>query len=384
MFALADVREIDDERARRPRPFVVHSLGELEGKQIPERDWLVPSVLIRRSITLFAGDGGVGKSLMTMQLQVAAALGRDWMGIPIGRKIPSFGFYCEDDKDELDRRFLRICQHYGTTFSEVGDLVRYTSRVGEPDNELVTFRGKMEFSKPVRTPTYDQVEEEIKDYGTELVILDTASDIFAGNENIRFQVKSFVTSIRRLAIINNGGVILNSHPSKSAMQDGSGFSGSTAWNGSVRNRLYLSTPKKKGDEDDDGPTDERVLKIMKSNYGKFGEKIRCKWDDGVFVQVSNAPGSMIDRLETDARILKATEYVIGNGGRIAANTSAKNSLAATIRNLPSCRDLQFHAVCNAQDRMIADGRLVKVAVGPASKEQVVLRPPHLRYSGEHQ
>lgn len=379
---MGDVRDLDNVRERRPAPFEVFSLGELEGRKIPERDWLIPSVLIRRSISLFAGDGGVGKSLASMQLQVAAALGKDWLGIQVAQPISSFGYYCEDDKDELDRRFRDICSYYGCTFADVGHRVRYTSRVGMEENELVTFRGKQEFGKPERTATYKQLEEEIKENDIQLVILDTASDVFAGNENIRYQVKAFVTTIRRLAIINNGGVILNSHPSKSSMADGSGFSGSTAWNGAVRNRLYLATPKKPMTDEDDGPTDERVLKVMKSNYGPFGEKIKCRWEKGVFVRVDQGPGSMLDRLEMNARILKAAEYLIGNGHRLAAAFNQPSSFVNLIRTLPSTRDLSYGALCKAQDRFIEDGKLVRVEVGPESRRRVFVRPPHMKYPGE--
>lgn len=367
---------------QKPGWFKASSLGDFAGKAVPDRDWLIPSVLIRKSITLFGGDGGVGKSLACMQLQVAAALARPWLGINIQRPVSSFGFYCEDDIDEIHRRFAVICEHYGADMDEIGDSVRFACRVGEAENELVTFRGKSEYGKAEITQTYKDLEQEIRDWSTELVILDTASDVFAGNENIRYQVKSFITKIRALALINNGGVVITAHPSKSAMIDGSGFSGSTAWNGAVRNRLYLSTPKKPMGDEDDGPTDERVLKVMKSNYGPFGEKIRCKWQAGVFIEQREGPGSLIDKLDADHRILKAVEYIISNGGRVAANTSAKNSLAASVRNLPSCRDMSFKMVCNAQDRLTGNGKLVKVGVGPPTRHFVLLRPAHMHYPDE--
>ncbi|MDP6385061.1 MAG: hypothetical protein QGI93_02590, partial [Planctomycetota bacterium] len=47
---------------------------------------------------------------------------------------------------------------------------------------------------------------------------------------------------------------------------GSGFSGSTAWNNSVRSRLYLTKPKLGDDDQADHRTPERLLRAMKSNY----------------------------------------------------------------------------------------------------------------------
>ena len=214
--------DMDERRNGRPASFTVKDASDFEGKPVPDRDWLVPSVLTRRSLTLFAGDGGTGKSLLCLQMQVAAALGRDWLGLQMPGKINSFAFYCEDDEEEIHRRLFDILRQSQSSFSDLGGRVRFISRVGE-ENEMVVFKGYKDSAKATRTALFHQVEDEVKDWGAQIVIIDTAADAFAGNENIRPQVRAFVNLVRRLALINNGGVILNSHPSKSAMQDGSGF-----------------------------------------------------------------------------------------------------------------------------------------------------------------
>lgn len=376
-----DPIDFDAKRAARRKPFAVRSISDWDGEPVPDRDWLIPSVLLRRSITLFSGDGGTGKSLLSLQLQIAAALGVEWMGLPIGERLQSFALYCEDDEDEIHRRAYDICRHYGVAFRDLGGLVNFVCRVGET-SELVEFKGYKESAKPVRTSLFEQISDHVREYQTKLVIIDTISDAFAGNENIRPQVRAFVTMVRGLSLINNGGVMLNAHPSKSSMADGSGFSGSTAWNGSVRNRLYLTVPKKQPDEEE-GPTDERVLKIMKSNYGPFGEKINCRWEQGVFVRADmKNSGSLTDRLELDARILKAAEHLIRNGDRLAAAHGSKNAFVNRTRTVPSCRDISRGALIAAQERMLADGRLVRVEVGPPSDRYVFVKPPHMYYPGE--
>jgi hypothetical protein len=64
------------------------------------------------------------------------------------------------------------------------------------------------------------------------------------------------------------------------MASGSGTSGSTAWNNSVRSRLYLTQ--------DDANPDARILKFMKSNYGPKGEPMKLIWRNGLFVPESVA------------------------------------------------------------------------------------------------
>ena len=375
-----DPIDLDEHRINRPRPFRVRSVGDLQDKIIPDRDWLVPSVVLRRSITLFAGDGGTG---MSQQLQVASALGVDWLGLPIAEPITSFGYYCEDDDDELDRRFADICRHYGCRFEDVADRVFYASRVGESDNELITFRGKGDFAKPQRTSTYAQVAEIVKEYNIQLTLLDTISDIFAGNENIRYQVKTFVTMIRGLALINNGGVILTAHPSKSAMIDGSGFSGSTAWNGAVRNRLYLTARKSKDEEGNDLPTDDRLLRIMKSNYGPFGEQIKCRWEGGVFIRTEGGvSGSILDRIDAKAKLMEAARYLITRGTLVTAIANSRTALTALARELPACKVFSFSLLRWAQDALLDEGRLVLVPLGSPTKRRIYIRPSDMKLPGE--
>ena len=109
-----------------------------------------------------------------------------------------------------------------------------------------------------------------------LVVLESSADLFGGNEIDRVHVRQFITLLRALAMICGSALVLLSHPSLSGLGSGSGMSGSTAWNNSVRSRLYFTHSDNK-----DEPN-LRELKVMKSNYGPPGEIIKCVWSDGIF------------------------------------------------------------------------------------------------------
>ena len=59
--------------------------------------------------------------------------------------------------------------------------------------------------------------------------------------------------------------------------DGGGFS--TAWNNSVRSRLYLRRPKSDAPE----ASDRRILEVKKSNYGPTGAIIPLLYAEGRFI-----------------------------------------------------------------------------------------------------
>ena len=52
----------------------------------------------------------------------------------------------------------------------------------------------------------------------------------------------------------------------------------------MRSALYLEVPK-----GDNGPDPElRVLKVVKANYGRTGEQVSVRWQDGIYVIDSGA------------------------------------------------------------------------------------------------
>ncbi|MBV8798450.1 MAG: AAA family ATPase, partial [Alphaproteobacteria bacterium] len=54
--------------------------ASLAGQDIPSRDELVEGMIPRDAVTILAGDGGTGKSLLALQLAVAIQLQTNWIG----------------------------------------------------------------------------------------------------------------------------------------------------------------------------------------------------------------------------------------------------------------------------------------------------------------
>jgi len=233
------------------------------------------------AVTALYGDGGTGKSLLALQLMTSCVTARPFLGFEVTR-CRALGIFCEDDRDELHRRQDKINGAMGIDFADLEDAY-WLPRVGA-DNVLMTFgpdgHGKV-------APLYKQVLNLAKERGAQLVIIDTAADVFAGNETFRPQVRQFISSLSGLARAIDGAILLLAHPSLSGRSSGSGESGSTAWNNSVRSRLYLKRP----DADDGGTSnsDVRVLSRAKANYAQAGVDITLRYEDGAFAVEGSAP-----------------------------------------------------------------------------------------------
>jgi RecA-family ATPase len=270
----------DWQNPRQPiEEFAPFSPTQWANRPAPQVRWLVQDSFIAGTVGILAGDGGLGKSLLLQQLQTACALGVPWLGMAT-EKCRSLAVYCEDDTDELHRRQERINDHYCCRMSDL-DGMRIESRPGR-DCVLMQFRQWGGDGR--KTMMFDQVWHAAKTHAARIVILDTVADVFSGNEVDRNQPRTFIRSLRQLALAIQGVVILTQHPSNEGMASGTGRSGSTGWHNSVRSRLYLTKPKGQ----DEQPTDERHLRTMKQNAGKFGGKLSVTWKAGAFVLTENA------------------------------------------------------------------------------------------------
>jgi AAA domain len=288
------------------------------GQPVPNREWCVPNRIPMRNVTLFSGEGAIGKSIVSLQLSVAHALGKDWLGA-MPEPGPALVVACEDDADELHRRLSLILNQYGATFEDLKDL-HPLSLAGQ--DALLATLDRNGLIKPTRL--FNQLHAAACDTRPKLIVLDNSADVFGGSENDRAQVRQFIGILRGLAIAADAGVLLTSHPSLTGITSGSGISGSTAWNATVRSRLYMKRVKTEKDEEPD--PDLRVIEVMKSNYGPVGETITLRWKEGVFVPVA-AMGTL-ERLAADSAaddlFLKLLDRFQDQGRNLSDKPTANN------------------------------------------------------------
>jgi RecA-family ATPase len=348
--------------SRPPARFPYTDTLSLEGKVIPPRRWLVPSLIPMRSVTLFNGDGGTGKSLLAMQLQVAAGLGRKWLGYPV-EAVRSLGLYAEDDGDEIHRRLSDILKSEDASFTDCGEAL-FSSRVGE-ENVL----GMPNSDGQIRaTLLYESLLGTALELGVQLVVLDTVADCFGGNENYRNEVRQFVNLLRRLAMEIDGAVVLTAHPSKGGLADGSGYSGSTAWNNTVRSRLYLTRPDRDPGAEAPDRT-ERILKTMKSNYSGAEDQITLKWVQGVFHdQSSGRLSTSIKKDQADRLFLAALEQLVRAGTNVGTNPQGHYAPRVMV-GMPTTQRMSKNELELSMKRLLAGGVIANKPYGPPSRNR---------------
>lgn len=259
--------------------------------------------------SLIAGHGGVGKSGIALHLAVCIAAGIPFFGVPVERR-RVFYLSCEDRESILHWRLARICAHVGVNLASLRGWLEIVDLVG---HDAVLWDRDPRTGYTI-TPAFAHLAERVREYETQLLVVDGISDTFAGNENARAEVKRFVNALVSLIPADSGAVLLVGHiakPTASGAPTSEGYSGSTSWHNSVRARWYLY-PETSRSDDSDRPerTGDLILELQKANLGRTDQTMRFRWDDTARMFLGESIGaSAFDRKHQDreerAGILRA-------------------------------------------------------------------------------
>jgi RecA-family ATPase len=151
-----------------------------------------------------------------------------------------------------------------------------------------------------------------------------------------------------------------------------GESGSTAWGGAFRSRLYLSYPEEDGSDVADN--DKRVLTRKKANWAKIGETIEMRWHDGVFITKPPPAGILgsIERRTCERVFLDLLDQMTAQKQWVSSNVSARNyaprlfskTIPAASRENFKLKDLE-----QAMHRLFKDKAIINEEYGRKSDER---------------
>jgi len=245
---------------------------DLQNRTPPARRWAIEGWLGMGHATLLIGQGGIGKTLVAQQMLSCLSLGRTFIGPDPERELKCLMWACEDDHDELWRRQINVARWLKCGLDDFQGRFHLEPRQGL-DNTILT----SEFGKPIWTPLREQLMQQAHDYRADVVCIDNIGQTFGCNENVRHDVTMFINGL--CGALPGRAILLLAHPSRS---QGSEFSGSSAWENTVRTRIFLGA-KLPGDTSTEDTDDAaRVLAKRKTNYSaKDWRKLR--FEDGLLI-----------------------------------------------------------------------------------------------------
>ncbi|MHC2412890.1 RecA-family ATPase [Bradyrhizobium diazoefficiens] len=356
-----------DNKAAADDPIQFIDISGWDDHPPPEREWAVEDRIPLRQTILFSGLGGIGKSILTLQLLVSTALDISWLDLPV---LGGKGLYlgAEEEDAELQRRLSAIMQYHGRTFSDIRDRLFIAPYADK--NAMLAAPNRNGLMVP--TPLYEKLFKQACEIRPSIIVLDTLSDIFGGNENDRVQVAAFLALMRRLAMQANSSVIINSHPSLSGMNSGSGLSGSTGWHGKVRSQIYLREPTTEEQESPYPDSDLRLLEFRKNQYGRLQDNILLRWSDGLYLPVSelgSAEQLLIDQKIEDLFLRLLARFT--KEGRSVTDRKGTSYAPAVFADEAEARKIKATnpLLRAAMGRLFEQGKIRVEEVGPASRRR---------------
>jgi len=354
----ADYPSAPDDRAAPDRASRFYSAASLKGKPVKPREWLVQGLVPKKTVTLFSGDGGTGKSLLALQLAIAVSAQTAW----IGKTVNTGGVIylsAEDDDDELHRRVDDILRAEGRGYDDLSGL---TLRSLAGEDALLAIETGVAL---MQSELFKELDARAEDEAPALIVVDTLADVYPANENDRAKVRQFIGILRGLALKRNCAVMLLGHPSLTGLNSGTGTSGSTAWNNSVRSRLYLSRITDDGFEAD---PDRRVMTTMKANYGRVGDETYMKWTDGAFVAEQQPNG--LDALAAGATAQRVFMKLLATfmaQGRQVNHAGGSRYAPKLFAEHPDNEGMTERALKAAMEGLLAAEKIKIETEGPASR-----------------
>lgn len=202
---VSGLSEWTPEQAKSEVPLSSFSAADFDGQTVKDRRWVAHNRVPVRNVTLLGGDGAVGKTTVALQLAVAVGVAHinDWLQSVIIESGPVLFVTAEEERDEVHFRLNQIREHYSLSWADLIDLHIYAA----PEEDcLLAVPDKKQVM--VATKRYDQLCATVEQIKPKLVILESAADLFGGDEIDRAQVRKFIALLRRIAIKYDCAVVL--------------------------------------------------------------------------------------------------------------------------------------------------------------------------------
>lgn len=255
----------------KPRRNLIELRQAYEDKPLP--GFVVEGWIPEGDVTLWTGDGGIGKTEATLQtgLRVCAQAGH--MPFIVKKAVPVVFWSAEDSEHRINTKIEGICasSHVQLGGEWFNDRLRGFTVRDITGLHLWEVDKNNPAGKP--TPAMLALPAEIIETGAKLVFVDNVAIVCQFNLSDPIPVTAFVNYLRKIADDTKCAIVLLGHVSADSAVGTTrkSFFGTQAWHNAVRSRIFMEKIVANGDM----PEHVKVSH-EKSNYGPLMEPFRMR------------------------------------------------------------------------------------------------------------
>ena len=333
---------------------------------IKQREWLDKHKLLRKNTGFqLNGDGGVGKTEVSLQMMVGMCATGLMFNMPVERGTCLFVSF-EEPENEIRWRVDHLAYAFNIPSANVKNLhILDLTRERDPwmfkekDRQLVT------------TDRWTWLQKEIEKIKPLFVVMDNKTRFFGGNQNDAMLSTSYAHHIELACRDFDTTIMPLAHVSLSQLSSGRGDSGSVAAGNAFRSRLFFGHPDKDR-EPDEADTGDRRLSVMKANATPTGTNFDFKWDIGLeYFRCLYEPPKADDGIGRADKAENVFIYLTGlynhQGLDLSPSPSSPNYAPKLFSDHPKRDKVTFKQFNLAFKILMAEGRIMAIPVGQASK-----------------
>lgn len=209
--------------------FMPYNRAEADDGKIEPIDWIAERRLIRRMVTVLVAPGGSGKSLFTLQMDAALALGPDengetFCGLKPRKRYKVATINDEDPSAIMENRLGAICRRFKLPRDQIRDRIFLQSSKDKGSVGFCVLR-KDAKGRIVETEHVADIVEFLRENEIDVLTVDPAISAHELDENNNGEARRVVATFARIANEANVAVLLVAHTKKPSGASSESYAG---------------------------------------------------------------------------------------------------------------------------------------------------------------